>query len=227
MKKLLFALAAGAGVAAVPAVAQYANADAGGAVGIQNRIAQLDARLQAGLQSGAIDRAEAQGIRPQLRQLRQLERQYSLNGLSQQERQDLQLRVRSVRDQLRLADGGQGNRYSAWNDDGYYGQEQGYGQNQGYRQNSGYYGQGGPLEEVSQVCRNQSGIGGIIGRVLGAGNNCLEVGERVGAGLGGVPYEYRGQFRDGNGIVYRSDGRNIYQIDARTNTVLRIYATGD
>jgi hypothetical protein len=39
-----------------------------------------------------------------------------------------------------------------------------------------------------------------------------------------VPYEYRSRYRDGNGVYYRSDGRQIYQIDARTQTVLRIYA---
>jgi hypothetical protein len=41
--------------------------------------------------------------------------------------------------------------------------------------------------------------------------------------MGGVPYEYRDQFRDGNGVYYRSDGRNIYQIDARSQTVVRIF----
>jgi hypothetical protein len=41
-----------------------------------------------------------------------------------------------------------------------------------------------------------------------------------------VPYEYRGQYRDGGGVYYRSDGRAIYQIDARTNTVLGVYPVG-
>ncbi len=38
-----------------------------------------------------------------------------------------------------------------------------------------------------------------------------------------MPYAYRNQYRDGSGVYYRSDGRNIYQIDARTQTVARIY----
>ena len=38
-----------------------------------------------------------------------------------------------------------------------------------------------------------------------------------------VPSQYRYRFRDGNGVYYRSDGRNIYQIDARSQTVLRVY----
>ena len=39
-----------------------------------------------------------------------------------------------------------------------------------------------------------------------------------------MPYEYRNQYRDGNGVYYRSDNRAIYQIDARTDTVVRIYS---
>ena len=71
---------------------------------------------------------------------------------------------------------------------------------------------------------NRGGIlGGIIDQVFGNGG--LEVGQRVTAGarLGAVPYEYRSQYRDGNGVYYRADNRAIYQIDARTHTVLRIY----
>jgi hypothetical protein len=68
----------------------------------------------------------------------------------------------------------------------------------------------------------RGGIGGVIDSVLGRGG--LRVGQRVSGNLYGVPYEYRGQYRDGNGVYYRSDGRNIYQIDARTDVVLRIFA---
>jgi hypothetical protein len=39
-----------------------------------------------------------------------------------------------------------------------------------------------------------------------------------------VPYAYRSQYRDGERAYYRSDGRQIYQIDPRTQTVVRIYA---
>jgi hypothetical protein len=208
---------------------------------VQNRIAQLDARLQAGVQAGVIDRREAQSIRPQLRQLSQLERQYSYNGLTPQERQDLQQRIRSVRQQLRQADGGAGGRYAAWDrdDDSYgnqsgygyqngnqsgYGYQNGYGQ-QGYGQ-QGYYGQGGGYEEVSQVCGSRSssgGLGGILGAILGQ-DNCLNVGERVsGNNLPGLPSQYQGQFRDGNGYYHRYINGNVVQIDTRTNTVVRIF----
>jgi hypothetical protein len=57
---------------------------------------------------------------------------------------------------------------------------------------------------------------------LGGGG--LRVGQRVSGNLGAVPYEYRSQYRDGNGVYYRADNRSIYQIDARTDTVVRIYS---
>lgn len=191
----------------------YANVNAGSSVGISNRIEQLDERLRAGIQQGLITREEAQSLRPQLRELRRLERQYSMNGLSQQERMDLQQRIRAIRQQLRTADGGRfdrDTRYGSWNEPAY---------------NDGYMGQGGPYEEVQQVCDTRSGIGGVIDSVLGR-NNCngLGVGQRVSGNLYAVPSQYRYQYRDGNGVYYRSDGRNIYQIDARTQTVVRIYA---
>lgn len=62
-----------------------------------------------------------------------------------------------------------------------------------------YTGRGGPLEDW-------------IG---------LRVGERATADLGFVPDSYRARYRDGRGVYYRSDGHMVYEIDARTNVVLR------
>jgi hypothetical protein len=216
MKKLLLSMAAvGALAVAAPAAAQsgYNNVNAGGAVGISNRIAQLDARLQAGIREGVIDRTEARTLRMQLRQLTRLEGQYSYNGLTQAERADLRNRLRTVRQNLTLADGGRfdrDNRYS-WDDRDY--------------DRDGRYGQGGPYEPAyDSTCDTRSGIGGLIDGVLGRDNCGLRVGSRATGNLYSVPSQYRYQFRDGNGIYYRSDGRQIYQIDARTNTVLRVYS---
>jgi hypothetical protein len=211
MKKLLLTMTAVSALAvAAPAAAQsawqnnnYASASANTAIG--NRIAQLDQRFQAGVQSGAITRAEAQSLRPQLRELRRLERQYSLNGLTQFERQDLQQRLRNVRQQVRIADNNFGDRYTNWQDDT-------------------YSGQGGPYGEVGEVCGTRSGISGVIGSILGGGDNCLSVGERVsGSGLSGLPYQYRDQFRDGPGYYYRYANGKVIQVDARSQTVTRIY----
>jgi hypothetical protein len=224
MKKLLIAMTAVSTVAmAAPAAAQWSNqgnvnANANAGIGIDNRIARLEARIQAGVQNGSIDRTEARNLRMQLRELRRVERQYSRNGLTQQERADLQMRVRTFRDQLRLADGG-GNGYGYGNN--------GYG-NGGYGNNG--YGAGGPYEDCVTTNNDRDGIGGIFDSIFGGGgdsanrNSCgLSVGSRVTGDLSAVPYQYRARYRDGNGVYYRSDGRNIYQVDARTNTVVRVY----
>lgn len=226
----LFAIAALSVLAAAPAAAQYssqanvnANADANADVnaGIGNRIAQLETRLQAGIRSGAIDRQETRSLRPQLRELTRLERQYSRDGLNQQERRDLQQRIRAVRQQIRTADNGSYDRNEryGYNDDDYYDRYANANDDDGY-------GQGGPYEEVNEVCATRSGIGGLLGNILGS-DNCLSVGERVTGNLGALPTEYRSQFRDGGGYYYRyADGR-VIQVDSRTRTVARIYDVTD
>jgi len=240
MNKLMIALGATAALAAAaPAAAQTgynngynSNVNANAAVNLQSRIAQLDTRLQAGIQAGTITQSEARSLRQQVRSLRQLERQYSSNGLTQAERQDLQQRLRATRQQFRLADNGGNGRWND-NDDYAYGQQQQpyYGQQQqpyyGQNQQQTYYGQGGPYEEITDTCQGNGGgtLGRIVGSIFGRGNdNCLQVGQRASGNLMGVPYQYQNQFRDGNGIIYRSDGQRVYQIDARTNTVLRAYS---
>jgi len=220
MNKILLSMAAvGAIAVAAPAASQtWSNANAGGGMGISNRIAQLDARLSAGIQSGEISRSEARTLRMQVRQLQRLEQQYSYNGLTQTERQDLQQRLRALREDIRMADNGRydrDSRYGSWNDP--------------YYNNNGVYtGQGGPYEQpYDTYCdtNTRGGIGGLIDGVLGRNDaNCgARVGARAPSGLYSVPSQYRYRFRDGNGVYYRSDGRNIYQIDARTQTVLRVY----
>ena len=219
MKTIITALAAVSTLAmAAPLAAQTSaqtsaqtNVNAGGSVGIANRIAKLDTRIQAGVDAGTIDRTEARSLRTQLRTISRLERQYSRNGLTQQERSDLQQRLRGFRDQLAEADG----RYG------------GYAQNE-----DGYTGQGGPYEEVEcATAPNSRGVSSIFDSIFGGSGNAaaaecagLQVGQRASGNLTVLPSQYRSQFRDGNGILYRTDGNQIYQIDSRSNTVLRVYA---
>jgi hypothetical protein len=244
MKKLLFAMTAvGALAAAAPAVAQtgyndpyrtgynsYGDTYAGvrGDAGIDNRIARLEARLNADISAGAISRSDERRLRAQIAGLRRLEWRYSRNGISASERMDLMQRARAIRDQFRMADRGYGDQQYGWNDNG----DTRYGNNDAYyddrdpnrARGNTYYGQGGPYEPVETCSR------GIIGSVVDAvtGRDCvtLRVGDRAGANLYGVPVEYQDRYRDGYGYYYRSDGRSIYQIDARTNTVLRVYDMG-
>ncbi|HZG09546.1 MAG TPA: hypothetical protein VEZ70_11265 [Allosphingosinicella sp.] len=308
MNKFMIALAATtAFAAAAPAAAQY-----GGGSNIQLRTDQLQAQLQAGVQSGAITRAEAMPLREQLRQLVQLERQYSRDGLNAQERSTLQARMANLRQGIRMAerngdgryndgryndgrygdgrydDGracppglekknngclppgqvGRDDRDNRWNEQDRYGRtqmmdrnrdgyddrdlnrdgriderewrmaEQRYGTDGRYDdrdpRNDDRYGRGDDRygrdddrygrddDRYENRDAPRGGIGGVIDNLLGGGG--LRVGQRVSGNLGPVPSEYRNQYRDGNGVYYRSDNRAIYQIDARTDTVVRIYS---
>jgi hypothetical protein len=245
MKRVILGLAALPVLAiAAPAAAQYApnyqNQYANqGTNNLSARIDQLRLRLQAGVQNGLITRSEARPIREQIRQLNQLERQYAYNGFSGQERADLQQRIRTVRQYLRAADNGANGRYAQWDaEEGYsQGYQQGYGQGyqpnqqgygQGYQPNQQGYGQAYPPYQqgygqpgYGQPVQ-QGGVAGILNSLLGGSG--LQVGQRVPGNLYAVPYQYQGQYRDGNGVYYRSDGRRIYQIDARSQTVVRVFA---
>jgi hypothetical protein len=227
----------------------YGNGDgyrnnAGSHANISARIGQLETRLQAGVRSGAISRQEAVPLRRQLRQLGQLERQYAVNGLNGRERSDLQQRVGTLRQQIRTADGGNQARWNVYDREdrwGQYDRADAYGSNDRMdRNNDGYddrdYDRDGRWDDDDRngdgrwddSDRNgdyqqpaRSGLGGVVDAIMGSGG--LRVGQHASADLYGVPNEYRSQYRDGNGVYYRSDGRQIYQIDARTQTVARVY----
>ena len=66
----------------------------------------------------------------------------------------------------------------------------------------------------------QDVLGQIVDRFTGGG---LRVGQQAPASLYGVPMADRDRYRDGNGAYYRSDGRQTYQVDARTHLIARIY----
>lgn len=225
MNKLIATMAAVSAVAiAAPAFAQSGyggqqNSYRGGQAdaNLAARIDQLQMRLQAGVQSGSIDRREAMPLRQQLRQLVQLERQYARNGISGQERGELQRRMRDLRMAIRSADG---NDQGRWDN---YDREDGYGRDgrwsdsrDGRWSNDGYARDGRYSED-----QPRSGLGGIVDSVLG--RDGLRVGQRASSGLYGLQGGYRDQYRDGDGAYYRTDGRQIYQIDARSQTVVRIY----
>ena len=314
MNKIFLALTAIPALSAVSAAAQYAqsNANAGGAVGISNRIAQLETRLDAGIRQGEIDRDEARSLRQQLRQLRRAERIYGRDGIDQRERADLRTQLRTLRQDIRVADRGTYDRYDRYadlDDDGgsYAASDRIDRNNDGFddrdidrdgrwdddvqagralasndrvdrnndgwddrdadrdgrweddvqagraiasneridRNNDGwddrdvdrdgrwdddvnstrYTGQGGPVEGdgwvVDETGGRTAGVPGLIGSLFGIGG--VQVGQRVSGNLYAVPYEYRNQFRDNGNVYYRSDGNRIIEIDARTQTVLRIY----
>jgi type II secretory pathway component PulJ len=276
MKKLIVLMAAAsmlpfaAPVAAQSSSDSYRNWSGGYANGdVSARINELQARIQAGVRTGAITRQEAIPLRQQLRTLTQLERQYSVNGLSGRERADLQRRINILRQHIRYADGGSmgygDDRYSqgngmydrnndGWDDrdanrDGRWDVDSRYDRNRdgwddrdldrdgrwdddrSYDTNGDRWGnrdddRDGRWDSDSRNDYDRGSWDDRDGRWnddQASGYSSLRVGQRVTSGLYAVPYQYQNQYRDGSGVYYRSDGRTIYQIDARTNIVLRAY----
>jgi hypothetical protein len=258
MKKLIIALAATSALTvAFPAMAQSGGYGGYGNSNVETRADQLQVRLQAGVRSGDITRAEAMPLREQLRQLTRLEMLYARDGISGRERADLQQRINSLRQGIRMAERNGDSRYGRDDDsydrddrDGRYGNRDvdsrydrnndGWDDRDGNRDgrwdvDSRYDGNRDGYDDRdhnrdgrwdNDEGYQQTNNGGIVGQILDrvTGNNGLRVGQRASADLGAVPYAYRSQYRDGNGVYYRSDGRQIYQIDARNDTVVRIYA---
>ena len=245
MNKILFALTATTALAAgAPAAAQYARGN------VDARVDQLQTQLQAGVRSGAISRAEAMPLRDQLRQLNRLERQYSSGGLSGRERADLQRRTNSLRQQMRVAERTQPGRDRYGNDDrddGRWGanDRDAYGRTDVAgrydRDDNDRYDRDGTGRWASDKHDDRNAdqdgrrradavgerhvadrgiVGQIVDRFTGSG---LRVGQQAPASLYGVPMADRDRYRDGNGAYYRSDGRQIYQVDARTHLVAQVY----
>ena len=324
MSKFLLAAASVSALAmAAPAAAQYGQSQSQQAVGagFEARFDRLEARLRAGVQQRSISNDEARLLDAQLRRLRDLFRRYAADGLSRDERQDLQRQTWELRRQIRIADSGGWDRYDpddAWRDD-----TPGYGSGRGDwidRNNDGFddrdydrdgrwdddvndrndridrdrdgfddrdYDRDGRWDDDvnNRIDRDRDGfddrdydrdgrwdddvntridrdgdgfddrdydrdgrwdddvaegrygqpqtpapaddrgiVGALIDTFLGGNTGAtLRVGDRAPDNLYGVPYEYQDRFRDGYGVYYRSDGRAIYEIDARNRTVVRIH----
>ena len=237
MRKLLFALTAVSALAiATPAAAQMerefeVRTDAEFNARLDQRIDMIADRMDTGIDAGTIDRSESRNLRRELWTLMRLNRDYAFNGLTQRERVELVRRLRTLRQEVLIADGGRyrdDRRYGArddwWDDD-----------------DDVYRGRGGPYDADgdgwddrdcdrdgdvdSGTCDTRdtprSGIGGFIDTILGTGG--LRVGQRVTGELYSVPSQYRDRYRDDSRYYYRSDGQRIYQIDARTDVVTRVY----
>jgi len=188
MKKIMMTMAAVSALAmAGPVTAQNATGN------FDVRINQLQTNLQAGVQSGRITRREAVPLREQLRQLSQLERQYSRNGLSRGERDQLQQRIQTLRQQIRQAERNGANRA-------------------GYDRNDGRYGNGRACPPG--LARKDNGCmpPGQVGRV----------GSRYDDEWGRVPSQWQNQYRDSDRYTYRYDKGRVYQIDRRTGNIVRV-----
>ena len=113
-RTLLAAAAFGAFAIAAPALAQPAAWQ-----NINQRQAQLDQRIDAGVRNGRLTRDEAARLRSEFRMIADLERNYRADGLTARERADLDRRfdLLSARIQYERADN-QDRRGPGWNNRG-------------------------------------------------------------------------------------------------------------
>lgn len=97
MKKFALMLA-GLGVAmtALPAAAQPWQS-------VNQRQAQIERRINQGIRNGSLSRREAVNLRAEFRQIANLEQRYRRsNGLSMQERRDLDRRMTALSNKVRI-----------------------------------------------------------------------------------------------------------------------------
>jgi hypothetical protein len=190
MNKLTMILAAASALAVgAPAAAQYGDSN------FDYRITELQQRLQAGVQNGAITRQEAVFLRDQLRELRQLERQFASDGLSGRERDILQQRVQSLRERIRMAERN--------------GMDRG-----GYDRDDRNEGRG--------VC--PPGLAKKNNGCLPPGQ-AKRMGDRYDdrGGYNGGGEAARFGFRDTERFIFRQEGGRVLQIDRRTGQVVRAF----
>lgn len=111
MKKITLMLAGlGIATAAIPATAiaapqpGYATAQGGAWQNINARQARIEAKINQGIRSGALDRREATALRNEFRTLERLERKYraSRPGLTLAERKDLDRRFDVLERKIRI-----------------------------------------------------------------------------------------------------------------------------
>jgi len=216
MKKILMTMAAVSALSiGVPAAAQYGRAD------IQGRVQQLQVQLQAGVRSGAISRREAMPLDRQIREISDYARFNGRDGLNGRERQYLAQRMANLSQHIRYAeqtgDGrdmryGRGERYE---DGRAYGANEGYAREARLDRNS----DGWDDRDFDRDGRIDDGRDDEDGAYL-------RVGQRISGNFAELPVRYRDRYRDSDGSYYRYDRGNIYQVDARTDLILRIFADG-
>jgi len=201
MKRLLMTMAAASALSVgAPAAAQYARGD------VQAGVQQLQMELQTGIRSGAISRREAMPLAEQIRQIDDYARVNGRDGLNGRERMYLRQRIANLRQHILYAEQTGDGR------DQRYGRADGYGQAEGYGRADRYDGNRAYGASDGSYARGQEDGG------------YLRVGERISENFGEMPDRYRDRYRDSEASYYRYDRGNVYQVDARTNLILRIIA---
>lgn len=198
---------------AAPAAAQPWN-------GHRNHSGELQMQIDAGFRSGAISQNEATTLRASLRRLVQLERRFSPNGISGRENALLRQRSNALRQQINVAErsgAGRSDRDRASWDDRYDREHRADWENRYARDRDAAWesrdGRGDRFGSNARFDRPNRGD-----RFAGD----ARIGQHTSMRMGVLPAQYRDEFRDDEDVYYRYDDRRIYQIDRRTDLILRL-----
>jgi hypothetical protein len=183
-------------LAAVSALAVTAPVAAQSWHGDRSSTGELQARFDAGVESGAISRREAMPLRAQLRQLMQLERQYSRAGFTRQERYALQTRSRSLAMNITAAE------------------RLGYGHRDDRIAGDDHRGHEG---------KNDFALTGRDGNRGDRFAGDVRVGQHFSDRQIALPTQYRDRYRDSDAAYYRYDDNRIYQIDRVSGLILAMF----
>jgi hypothetical protein len=222
MRSLLFATAAMAALAAsAPASAQVGDilrqgveSILGGASGAttEPQLRELNARIQTAYQRGEISQSEASRLQDELREIAQREQNYRSGGISRAERDDLQQRLRAVEGRIQQVsyNGSRDGRYDGRNDrsdrDGRY--SRGHGDHDGSWSGNDNRNCPPGLAKKNNGCQPPG--------------QAMRQGDRYSNQYGRVPATYGDRYRDTNQYLYRYNDGRIYQVDRRTNRIVRV-----
>jgi len=201
MKTIYITLAAVSAMAvAAPLAAQPRSLDRPAPqswLGDRQSTHQLQARFDAGVESGAITRSEATPLRAQLRQLAQLERHYARAGFNGWERNALRERSRGLSMDLMAAER-TGNRR--------------LGRDDRFSDNDRRD------DRFSDTDRRDTRGDRFAGDV--------RVGQRFSARQVALPAQYRDRYKDSEASYYRYDDDRIYQIDRASGLITAMFNIG-
>ncbi|MGZ8346884.1 MAG: hypothetical protein ACXWUP_07220 [Allosphingosinicella sp.] len=244
MKTIFLTMTALAALSAAPAAAQPN--------GQRSTAAELQVRIDAGVQSGAISRRELSPLRNDLRQLVSLERQYGANGISGREFATLKQNGMALRRQIDVAERNGNGRYDRDDRDhrdDRYGQsgrddrdrQAGWDDRYDRGDRNGQYARDDRYDRYDRDDRDdryaQAGRPDRNGR-FGEGYGLMagfdmpnrgdrfagdaRVGQRLSSRMTALPVQYRDEFRDSSQVYYRYDDKRVYRIDRSTNTIMSL-----
>ena len=207
-KHLMVAAAIAAFAPAAPASAQLSDIVQEGVQGlfggggISSRLARLESQIRISFQRGEISEREAARLQNELIGLSELERSYRINGLSRQERFDLQQRLQMLERRIERA---RFNRHDRFDDDDRF--------DRGDRR----------FDRGNRRFERSDCPPGLAKK----NNGCLPPGQAKKRDRFNSQFDDRRAFerdrlRDTDRFIYRQDGNRILQIDRRTGQVVRI-----